>query len=331
MSDEFGRTRRESADDRKDRVSFPGISYRAYEHPLALTALTAMRKIRGFDTALKGMNAVVSEPVIRMQHVSSAIRVGPGQLRHLHEIKEEAAKILDLDDPPELYIRGAIPGINAFTIGMKRPFIVMTPGIVELLDEAELRFVIGHELGHVLSGHALYHTMGHVLASVGGLSAIPGVGMAAEGIEIGIREWSRKSELSCDRAGLLVAQDPTAGISTLMKLAAGSRMPDLNVGDFLQQAAEFELDNIGVRNRIIKFMLPHESHPILVLRAAELDRWVRTGDYARIVEQGEYENRSDDRDTTVRETVRGHITTAMENRRQKVSDRLSRQSGQAPG
>jgi hypothetical protein len=155
--------------------------------------------------------------------------------------------------------------------------------------------------------------------------------MAADGIEIGIREWSRKSELSCDRAGLLVAQDPTAGISTLMKLAAGSRMPDLNVGDFLQQAAEFELDNIGVRNRIIKFMLPHESHPILVLRAAELDRWVRTGDYARIVEQGEYENRSDDRDTTVRETVRGHITTAMENRRQKVSDRLSRQSGQAPG
>jgi Zn-dependent protease with chaperone function len=290
-----------------------------------------MRKIRGFDTALKGLNAVISEPVIRMQHVSSAIRVGPGQIRHLHAIKEEAAEILDIDDPPELYVRGAIPGINAFTIGMKRPFIVVTPGLIDLLDEAELRFVIGHELGHVLSGHALYHTMGHVLATVGSLSSIPGVGMAAEGIEMGIREWGRKSELSCDRAGLLVAQDPTAGLSTLMKLAAGSRIPNLNVGDFLQQAAEFELDNIGVRNRIHKFMMPSESHPILVIRAAELDRWVRTGGYARIVEQGAYENRSDDRDTTVRETVKSHFSTAAENRRQKAADRLSRQSGQAPG
>jgi Zn-dependent protease with chaperone function len=330
MGDESGRTGRESADGRKDRVRFPGISYRAYEHPLALTALTAMRKIRGFDVALKGMNAVVSEPVIRMQHVSSAIRVGPGQLRHLHEIKEEAAEILDLDDPPELYVRGAIPGINAFTIGMKRPFIVMTPGIIELLDETELRFVLGHELGHVLSGHSLYQTMGHVLASAGGLSSIPGVGVAAEGIEAGIREWHRKSELSCDRAGLLVAQDPTAAISALMKLAAGSRIPNLNVDDFLQQAAEFELDTTGARNRIYKFMLPSESHPILVLRAAELDRWVRTGGYACIVEQREYETRSDDRDTTVRETVRGHFNAAMETRRQKVSERLARQSGRAP-
>lgn len=321
----------ESANSRRDRVRFPGISHRAYEHPLALTALTAMRKIRGFDAALKGMNGVISEPVIRMQHVSSAIRVGPNQLHHLHEIKEEAAEILDLDDPPELYVRGAIPGINAFTMGMKRPFIVMTPGLIELLDEAELRFVIGHELGHAMSGHALYQTMGHVLASAGGISSIPGVAMAAEGIEAGIREWHRKSELSCDRAGLLVAQEPTAGISTLMKLAAGSRLPNLNVYDFLQQAAEFELDTTGARNRIYKFLLPHESHPILVLRAAELDRWVRTGGYARIVEQGEYENRSDDRDATVRETVRGHITAAAETRRQKISDRLSRQSGRAPG
>lgn len=317
--------------DKKERAKFPGISYRTYEHPQALAALTAMRKLRGFDTALRGMNAVVSEPVIRMQHVSAAIRVGPGQLRHLHEIKEEAAEILDIDDPPELYVRGGIPGINAFTIGMKRPFIVLTPGIIELLDEAEMRFVIGHELGHVLSGHVLYHTMGHVLATVGGLSSIPGVGVAAEGVEAGIREWHRKSELSCDRAGLLVAQDPAAGISTLMKLAAGARLPNLNAADFLQQASEFELDTTGARNRIYKFLLPHESHPILVLRAADLDRWVRTGGYARIVEQGEYESRSDDRDTTVRETVRGHITATVENRRQKISDRLSRQSGRAPG
>jgi Zn-dependent protease with chaperone function len=319
------------ASDKKERVTFPGISFRAYEHPAALAALTAMRKVRGFDVALKWMNSALSEPLIRMQHVSSAIRVGPGQLRHLHDVKEEAAEILDIDDPPELYVRGAIPGINAFTIGLKRPFIVLTPGLISLLNENELRFVIGHELGHVLSGHALYHTMGHILTSVGSLSSIPGVGMAAEGIEAGIREWHRKSELSCDRAGLLVAQDPTAGIGALMKLAVGAPLPNLNVEDFLQQAAEFELDMTGARNRFVKWLMPHESHPILVIRAAELDRWVRTGGYARIVKDGEYERRSDERDAKVRTELRNQYAAAIANRRQKVTDRLHRQSGRAPG
>jgi hypothetical protein len=56
---------------------------------MALTALTTMKQIRGFDFTLKKMSSAVSEPVIRMQHLSSAIRVGPRQLRHLHELVED--------------------------------------------------------------------------------------------------------------------------------------------------------------------------------------------------------------------------------------------------
>jgi len=44
-------------------------------------------------------------------------------------------------------------------LGMDKPFIVLNSGIVELMDPEEIRFVIGHELGHVLSGHAVYNTM----------------------------------------------------------------------------------------------------------------------------------------------------------------------------
>ncbi len=44
-------------------------------------------------------------------------------------------------------------------IGRDRPFVVITTGLVNLHDEEELRFVVGHELGHVLSGHAVYRTM----------------------------------------------------------------------------------------------------------------------------------------------------------------------------
>jgi Zn-dependent protease with chaperone function len=287
-----------------------------------------MRRIRGFDTALSRMNSLASEPLIRMQQLSSAVRVGPRQFRHLHTLKEEAVRILDMDDSPELYVRG-LGGVNAITVGMDRPFIVLGAELVELMDEDELRFVIGHELGHVLSGHAIYHTMGQIIAAVG-LSAIPGVSMAADGIEAGIREWFRKSELSCDRAGLLVAQDTTAAIGALMKLAAGARVDDMNVEEFLQQAAEFELDTTGVRNRIYKFLLPSESHPILVLRAAELDRWVRIGGYGQIVGQGKYEKRGDDAGARVPATFKTQFAEARKIHQQKVMDRIQRQSGQAP-
>ena len=42
---------------------------------------------------------------------------------------------------------------------MSKPFIVVTSRAVEALDDDELRYILGHELGHLLSGHAVYRTM----------------------------------------------------------------------------------------------------------------------------------------------------------------------------
>ena len=72
---------------------------------------------------------------------------------------------------PELYVTQS-PLVNAMALGADKPFIVLTTGLVNLHDPEEIRFVIGHELGHVLSGHAVYRTMlFHLinLASEGGL------------------------------------------------------------------------------------------------------------------------------------------------------------------
>ncbi|WP_322761446.1 M48 family metallopeptidase [Frankia sp. Cr2] len=286
-----------------------------------------MRRVRGFDLLLKKIHAMVGEPVVRMQHLTSAVRVGPRQFSRLHAIKEEAAAILDMADEPELYVR-KMGEVNAFTVGMDRPFIVISTDLLDLLDENELRFVIGHELGHAVSGHSLYLTMGRIIASAG-LSSFPIAGLALDAAEAALMDWSRKSELSCDRAGLLVAQDFGASIRTLMKLAAGSHFDQMNVAEFMEQAAEFELDAGGIRNRIYKYLLPSGTHPILVLRAAELDRWVRRGEYARVVEQGQYPLRSDDSSATVRGTLREQFEAAKDTRRQKTTDRILRKSGQS--
>jgi Zn-dependent protease with chaperone function len=310
------------------RVRLPGISHRAYEHPSALTALTALRRVRGFDLLLKKVNAAVAEPVVRMQHLTSAVRVGPRQFARLHVIKEEVAAVLDIADPPELYVR-SMGEVNAFTVGMDRPFVVISTDLLDLMDDDELRFVLGHELGHVFSGHALYLTLGRIIASAS-LTAFPIAGLALEAVEAALMDWSRKSELSCDRAGLLASQDLAASIRTLMKLAAGSHFDEMNAEEFLEQAAEYELDATGVRNRVYKYLLPSGTHPILVLRAAELDRWVRRGEYARVVEHRRYPLRSGDAGVTVRDTLRDQVAAAKESRRQKAADRLLRHVGQSP-
>ena len=91
-------------------------------------------------------------------------------------------------------------------------------------------------------------------------------------IVAGLEEWQRKSELSADRGGLLAGQDPDAALRALMKLAGGSRLHEMNIEAFLDQAREY--DTAGdVRDGLLKVLnLLGTTHPFAVTRVAELDR-----------------------------------------------------------
>ncbi|MGW3244795.1 M48 family metallopeptidase [Streptomyces sp. NPDC001070] len=305
------------------RVRFPGISSQAYEHPAAQAALTAVRKVKGADELLKKLAASSWEAALRMHHLASAVKVGERQFRRLHLLMEDAVRTLDVADPPELYVNRSA-GFNALTIGFNRPFIVLGCDLIDSMDEEEVRFVIGHELGHAISGHALYESLAWILAKAGvsGLSSVPGAALVAKGLELGLYDWARKSELSGDRAGLLVGQDIEAAVRTLMKLAGGSRSEDLNPQAFLEQATEFEINTTGVKHRLIKWLMPTTTHPLLVVRAAELDRWVRCGDYGRIVHDGDYPLRGE---TT---TLPAQVVRGFDNARRTWM--LKRGQGQDP-
>jgi hypothetical protein len=103
-------------------------------------------------------------------------------------------------------------------------------------------------------------------------------------------EWARKSELSSDRAGLLAAQDPRASMRMFLKMAGGGDMKEMDLDAFLQQAKEYE-ESGGAVDRIFKILntLP-QSHPFNTLRAAELERWIATGAYEKVL-GGEYTRR----------------------------------------
>jgi hypothetical protein len=188
---------------------------------------------------------------------------------------------------------------NAMTLGSDKPFIVITTGLVDLLDAEEHRFVIGHELGHVLSGHAVYRTMLFHLTRLATRLAWFAIGYIGLRVIIaGLEEWYRKSELSCDRAGVLASQDPAAARRALMKTAGGSRISELSPDEFLRQAHEYDAVP-DVREGLLKMLqMQGTTHPFAVVRFAELDRWVADGEYADIL-AGNYPRREDDSDTKI--------------------------------
>jgi hypothetical protein len=145
-----------------------------------------------------------------------------------------------------------------------------------------------------MSGHALYRTIAAILALIS-LGALPTLaGLAVLPIRLAFLEWSRKSELSADRAGLLGALDIVAAQRLDMKMAGGGRgegfAGQLNVDAFMQQAHEYATGGEGL-DVVYKLLSTLAlTHPMHTVRAAELQRWVTSGDYDRIL-RGEYSRR----------------------------------------
>jgi Zn-dependent protease with chaperone function len=275
------------------RATFPGISSRAWEHPADRTALSALRRLKGFDQILKVLSGMLRERQHRLLYLASAARVGPRQFADLDALLDECVDVLDAPTKPELYVMQS-PIAEAFTIGMDQPFIVLTSGLYDLMTHEEMRFVVGHELGHALSGHAVYRTMMmHLMRLARSFGVLPVGGWALRAIVAALYEWQRKSELSGDRAGLLCCQDMDTAIRVEMKLAGGSRLDKLDSEVFLAQAREYERTG-DMRDGLLKLLnLELQTHPFSVLRAAALTTWVDTGGYGKVM-SGDYPRRVDD-------------------------------------
>jgi Zn-dependent protease with chaperone function len=285
------------------RVRLPGISSRAYEHPADRSALVALRKLTGFDTILKNLAGLFNDRALRLMFLASSVRASEEQFPNLYHAMLDGCYILDLPKVPELFI-SQDPSVNAMTLGTDKPFIVITSGMVDLMDDEEIRFIIGHELGHVLSGHSVYRTMlYHLINLAQRLVFIPFAWIGLKAVIWGLEEWYRKSELSCDRAGLLAGQDEAAGRRALMKTAGGSRLADLSHDAFHEQAREYDAVP-DVRDSLLKLLqLQGTTHPFAVIRFAELDRWASDGEYRDIL-AGNYPRREDDPSASVGDEFR---------------------------
>jgi Zn-dependent protease with chaperone function len=139
------------------------------------------------------------------------------------------------------------------------------------MDPAELRFIIGHELGHVRLGHTRLNSL------VGGLAGIPASGGAAAMLALAFLNWNRACELSADRAGLLACGRLDKAVSALVKLVAGPQ-------GLTHAGLEAAYRQIDAEDDTWLGGLAEAfgSHPLLIRRINDLRQWAGTESYRRL-------------------------------------------------
>ena len=113
---------------------------------------------------------------IRLLFQGDAVRVGPEQYPRLWTLHTEVCTTFDWEKVPELYV-SQTPFVNAGAYGIDEPFIVLHSAAIELLNDDEMRVLISHEMGHVISGHSLYRTIAAILALIS-LGALPALAIS---------------------------------------------------------------------------------------------------------------------------------------------------------
>lgn len=274
------------------RTAIQGLYSSEYEHPLDKITLEALRKIPFFPKLLE-LVSIPQSSINRMELLGSNLRVNERQFPSIYRMLCEACEILEVEKP-FLYISSQ-PQINAYTACPDSPIICIYSYLLDMLEDDELMFVIGHELAHIKSQHIIYKQLGVVLADnmLGTiLSTVPGLGAIGQAGAVALNyayyEWFRAAEYSCDRGGYLACQNFTASCKGLMKLAGTSRqyIDELNLDEFIQQSREFkELDSsaLGVMQKII--LSYGRSHPWSVSRVSELIKFHDSGTYGDVLER----------------------------------------------
>src|SRR3954466_4732503 len=268
-----------------------GISPRAFQHPADRAATAALHQVPYLDQVITKLIQLGYERALRQAYLGSSVRLGQEQLPGIWVLEREVFNVLDLPEVPDLYLT-QMPFANAFTIGAGEPIIVLNSELVRLLDTDGLRAVIAHEATHVLAEHVLYGTALQILLALSArLPLLAGLPLMA--VRAALLEWARAAELTCDRGAAIVTRQPMAVCQSLLALAGGQATGELNLDAFIAQGLDYREKGRGLEKLTRLLIDLNITHPMPVRRIHELLKWVREGEYDRIVD-GEYVKRGEE-------------------------------------
>lgn len=211
-------------------------------------------------------------PLYKQIQQMQGVAVGPQQYPEIYAMGEDCARQLGIGIP-KIFIYFS-PLLDAYTYATDdiAPMVVLSSALVEAMEPAELKFVIGHECGHIHNLHGVYNTavqlMSNALAQTI-LQSIPGVGpvklLVQGGMQLFFMRWSRCAEITCDRSGLICCGNVLSAQLALAKLATGGvdRLQGINLREYLKQVQT-------VQSTPVRLLELFQSHPLIPKRIESL-------------------------------------------------------------
>jgi len=202
-----------------------------------------------------GLLFVLARQLTRAASRGSSVLATASQFPEIAAMKRDAADRLGFPRrrEPEIYVTAGNGVLNAFAASaFGHDFVVVHSDLFSNTLEQNrraLRFIVGHELGHIRLGH----TRLRYQLSIAFSGLIPLLGPYL----------SRLRELSCDRHGAWI--EPEGGDGLVLLTAGRYVYRQVRLPDLLDQARR----NVGFWNAVAQLQL---SHPFTVRRVAELTR-----------------------------------------------------------
>jgi Zn-dependent protease with chaperone function len=215
-------------------------------------------------------------------NVAEAVAITPKSFPEIHSILCHCAQTLNIP-VPHAVARHDPALFNASTAGTDEyAFINVSTALLTFFSTEEAHFVIGHECGHIAAGHMLFHTVvaslyGAVVGEspLGRAGAVISTFVGLPILGIPLLAWSRRSEVTADRAGLLCCGDLVTAERALLKLVTGfAGLQNVNIEDYLQQARR-----AGDFHRVGMFHALFKSHPLIPQRIKALRLFARSQTY----------------------------------------------------
>jgi Zn-dependent protease with chaperone function len=260
------------------------IKPREFIHPEDQAALENLKAVPLFDSFVKAFMKIGIERFLHGISMAEKIRVGPEQLPDIYRHLPPICQTLGIQEP-EFYLE-MNPMPNAYTQGDTRTFLTVTSGLVEYLNEEELRAVLAHECGHIACRHVLYHTMAQMLAQYGAQMFGP-LAMVSAPVRLGLLYWNRRSELSADRAAAVVMKDPKPVAEVMIRLAGGPKSitEKINLELYQQQAEAYDKLHDSQWDEVLQGMaIMNADHPFPAVRTREILKWGASEHFQRIMQ-----------------------------------------------
>lgn len=265
-------------------VNLKGLTPKVFYHPEDLKGLKRLESVPGIKKFLAETISNIREKFTSIEMYGNGINLTKEGYPELYEILVSVSKTLGKEDIPDFSMTWGYD-ISMGTEGAKSSRITALSGAIDLLEEEEISFLIGHEIGHIMAGHKPYHNLLITLYTPL-MKMVPNAEVWVSLLRPLLLQWYRTSDYTADRAGLLACQDINVALRTMIKMSGIPKKfyNKISPDTILKQAIEFELKNQNLVEELIQNLSINTAcAPWMVVRAAKLYQWYKSGEYTEII------------------------------------------------